>query len=141
MSDGDDPVSPELRDKLRIDHCFWIPKRRLKRCAVYVIAPEADRRPSKVGVSHNPLVRLGKLQVSHWKRMRVYHALHVEAGERAYEIEGAAHKLLESTGLLGEWFDVPSRIAFEAVQQAANTLGVDFKITDPLRLDKAQKVV
>lgn len=133
---SDDLISNDVRERMRIDRCIW-KDRELKRCMVYVIAPETTKLPSKIGISRRPLRRISGLQCSHWVRLRLFHCGYCKDDHVAAKIEATAHDILQGERLLGEWFNVAPLRAFETVEMAASILGVHFEKADEKRLDKA----
>lgn len=105
------------------EDCLWLVNWRSigspKYC-IYVIAPDGQW-PVKVGISHNPSLRLANLQVGNWKRLEVARCFwtHTEADARL--IEQAVHRdyTEQKKWLLGEWIDARPADARERIEWAA----------------------
>lgn len=95
-----------------------------KFCFVYVICPLLEKRPSKIGIARSPDHRLADLQTSHWMELSVAHRVWVCSRRFAQMAENKTHKLLEMRGLSlkGEWFDLTSDEARDAIEEIVATL-------------------
>jgi hypothetical protein len=82
---------------------------------VYVIEGQAGHH--KIGVSRDPIQRLAELQTGSPVPLRFAY-IGVTPGT-GYNIEGAAHDLLDAHRQEGEWFLVPASIAIGAVMEAS----------------------
>jgi len=86
---------------------------------VYVVQGAGGHH--KIGVSTDPIARLAQLQTgSHQSLDFAY--IGVTPGE-GFNIERAAHDLLQGHRQSGEWFSVPASIAIGSVIEAAKRLG------------------
>jgi hypothetical protein len=86
---------------------------------VYVIEGQAGHH--KIAVSRDPIQRKADLQTGSPVPLRFAY-IGVTPGT-GYNIEDAAHELLDAHRQEGEWFLVPASIAIGATLEAANRLG------------------
>ena len=99
---------------------------------VYVIKAPNDR--VKIGVTKNPSARLKALQTGSHAPLR-FAFIGCTPGE-GYDIEQAAHNVLATYRLAGEWFDVPAEMAIAAVISCAWKLGHRIEIISQEQADK-----
>lgn len=99
-------------------------------CGIYAITPVANPRPTKIGVSVKPLLRLRSLQTSHWEVLHIAALGYCPSEASAFAVENKAHSLLRELGiqLRGEWFDTDVEHAMDAIQLAALAIGVEFTL-------------
>ncbi len=86
---------------------------------VYVIGPEAGLQ--KIGIATDPRTRLAALQTASPARLKIHASVAVPFGA-AHDVERRAHHRLRAARASGEWFNVTSAEAVEAVRIAASTL-------------------
>lgn len=80
---------------------------------VYVIGAESG--PRKIGMSADPSRRAALLQTGSPYPLAVLHAVR---HERAAAVEAYAHRLLRQHSTAGEWFDVTTDAAVDAITRA-----------------------
>lgn len=85
---------------------------------VYVIADETGRH--KIGSSRDPIQRIKDLQTGTAEKLSFAY-IGVTPGT-GFNVEYAAHNLLDDHRGNGEWFKVPASIAMGAVMEAATRL-------------------
>lgn len=90
-----------------------------RRTVVYVIGPECETPPLKIGVSSYVDERLKTLQIGCPSKLVVLFSL---AHEMAFQIEKRAHTILSRHRTDGEWFDVDLAIASLCIQNAASII-------------------
>lgn len=88
--------------------------------AVYVIHPKGYDDICKIGVSFNPLARLGQLQNSHWADLRIAFLAWTRDGS-AQKIEKLALRAAKEMdwSLRGEWVNASPEEAGELIIKAA----------------------
>jgi hypothetical protein len=94
---------------------------------VYVIEGAAGHH--KIGVSRDPIQRLAQLQTGSHSTLKFAY-IGVTPGT-GYDIEQAAHDLLDAHRKEGEWFLVPASIAIGAALEAASRLGEPIQQIQP----------
>ncbi len=94
---------------------------------VYVIEGQAGHH--KIGVSRDPIQRKADLQTGSPVPLRFAY-IGVTPGT-GYNIEDAAHALLDAHREEGEWFSVPASIAIGATLEAASRLGEPIQQVQP----------
>jgi hypothetical protein len=103
---------------------------------IYVVTPEGQNRPCKIGFSGDPQQRAKNMSTGSPVRLSVRHVSPVdgpnprwgssrpywECDRFARKVEAIAHRNLGSRRKRSEWFDVPLSEAVEAVQNAVKEL-------------------
>jgi hypothetical protein len=107
---------------------------------VYVIGTK-EERPCKIGVSKCAKDRLAALQTSHWQKLVVNGYRWVADSKAAYAIERKSHEILKERGkgLLGEWFDVSTAEAIEALEWSSLVLGLELNEQMPPNVLRAMR--
>lgn len=82
---------------------------------VYVMVAESGR--VKVGISRNPEKRRRELELSSGGQVKLVHS---QEHENARDVEREVHTTLRKKRIFGEWFDVCSGEAIEAIERAWN---------------------
>jgi hypothetical protein len=104
---------------------------------VYVIC--GDHGMSKIGVSTDPNSRIAGLQTGSPFPLK-FEYIGMTAGD-GYDIEAAAHELLDRHRGSGEWFSVPPEMAVAAVSAAAHKLGYALTPIPQSRIQEAMRSV
>lgn len=100
---------------------------------IYIAGTEEG--PVKVGFSRNPRQRIATLNCASPNDIRLLHCYQVDCNP--LHIERAVHSTLHSHRLAGEWFDVDSASAREALLRTANEYGI--ALIDPPRPAKRKR--
>jgi hypothetical protein len=87
----------------------------------------------KVGVAADPLARLAALQRGSAEKLSLAYAAAVKSND-ATAIKQAAHAMLSSQRLNGEWFDVTPELAVAAIAAAS------YRLKDPIVEIPADKI-
>lgn len=112
----------------------------ISRCFVYVIGP--DIGPQKIGIATDPKRRLSQYRTHNIQNVDI-HFKQTCPRWKAREIEQHAHKSLSDYLHHGEWFEVTTARAIDAVKGAMNQFsqprttqcnGDQIRIVDPLEL-------
>jgi hypothetical protein len=103
---------------------------------VYVV--RGDHNLVKVGVTTNPSARLAHLRTG--SPFPISFAFIGCTPGNGYDIERAAHLILDRQRLNGEWFDVVPEMAIAAVNAAAAKLGAPVQSMDLATADLALKL-
>ena len=88
-------------------------------CYVYFIASEGG---IKIGYAHNPMARLGTLQVGNATKLDLIQAVKCKNESHAKRLEWQLHERFKSQRIRGEWFDwsiLDDCAHFEAPKQKA----------------------
>jgi hypothetical protein len=93
--------------------------------SVYVVENEFGH--VKIGYSRDPVSNLQSLQRGSSLKLSLAFMV---ATPRAYEVEQAAHDILDSSRGIGEWFHVDKEMAIAAVFGAASRLGITLGTED-----------
>jgi hypothetical protein len=133
------PYSCEQRAELDYQADLWtVPWRKLGfgYCGIYLITPEG-MWPVKIGISEDAASRLNSLQTSHWHQMRIVDYWICENKTLARKLEATAHDSLADRRMMGEWFDIKSSKAAEAVEFQAGILGIELakRLPDTAKFD------
>ncbi len=64
-----------------------------------------ENSPIKIGVSNNPKLRLGSLQVGNPVKIKLLHSIPMPTKLYAYHCEKKLHKAFKKYRLCGEWFN------------------------------------
>ncbi|WP_172842561.1 GIY-YIG nuclease family protein [Bradyrhizobium erythrophlei] len=83
----------------------------------------------KIGQSTNPIQRISDLQTGSAQELKFAY-IGVTPGT-GFNVEGAAHDLLDQRRIHNEWFAVPASIAIGAVIEAAQRLGEPIQQVSP----------
>lgn len=103
---------------------------------LYVV--RGDHNLTKIGVTTNPRARLAQLRTGSAFPID-YAFLGVTPGS-GYEIEKAAHALLDARRVNGEWFDVTPEYAISALMGAAGKLNQPVKLIDLATADATLRI-
>lgn len=92
---------------------------------IYVITDGHSHH--KVGKANNFERRLKQLQTGNGRRLRLVAYLRVNDDHLAYVAESAAKSSLQEFRAVGEWFACNSHNAFQALHDAAHTVGIAYR--------------
>lgn len=109
---------------------------RIEGSFVYVV--RGDHNMVKIGVTTNPRARLAQLRTG--SAFPIEYAFIGITPGTGYDIEGAAHAVLDKYRCAGEWFDLPPEIAVSAVMGAAGKLGQPMRAIDLSTADHVLKI-
>lgn len=94
---------------------------------VYVVKGEHGR--SKIGVSTNPLSRLGQLQTGSAHRIELAYVAATPG--TGYDIESEVKQLMQRHQTSGEWFDVPPETLVAAIHGVSHRIGQPVQQVQP----------
>jgi hypothetical protein len=97
----------------------------LKYACVYAAGPVGGR-PLRIGASTNLLKRIECLQPGSWKELMVHHVIWTANDVLASRIAADTATLLDLANrrMTGDWFDVTSELAVQAIRIAAGKAGI-----------------
>lgn len=99
---------------------------RIEGSFVYVV--RGDHNMVKIGVTTNPRARLAQLRTG--SAFPIDYAFIGVTPGAGFDIESAAHAVLDKYRCTGEWFDLSPEIAISAVMGAAGKLGYPMRAID-----------
>ncbi|RUV65827.1 GIY-YIG nuclease family protein [Mesorhizobium sp. M1A.F.Ca.IN.022.02.1.1] len=106
----------------------------LPHCSLYLVSPDNDW-PCKVGISTHAARRVGQIQISVWRPVKVDYSVWCKSVADARLLERAIHSTLAEDGkwLNGEWFDMRPDATKELIQFKAAILGIECfdTVTEP----------
>lgn len=91
---------------------------------VYVIGPDKEGSPIKIGISGNCEKRLKELQTGHPEKLMIHHKVEV-AKDHVRLLERMIHKTNSQSRLAGEWFNLSVEDAKAEVDFAVIRWGED----------------
>lgn len=115
---------------------------RIARTAVYLFGHDANQRPTKVGVSHNPHLRLKQLQGGHPQKLEIFALYWFEHRRPAEFVEKHALRLWKDKRMDGEWLDISPTDAFNTIGLALGKIRVQpVEAFEPLLLEATDEEV
>lgn len=95
-------------------------------CTLYVVSPD-NGWPCKIGISTRPFQRVGQIQVSVWKPIKVDYSVWCPSTKEARRLEKALHDDLSADAkwLHGEWFDLRPEDTIKLIKFKASIIGVE----------------
>lgn len=78
----------------------------MAKCYVYFMQSDQSRsrKPVKIGISHNPLLRMSELQVGNPCKLTILTTIEFKSRSDAEMAEKFLHRRLKNMNVRGEWF-------------------------------------